>query len=282
MPIGQTLTAPLRRSLARRVTDLFNDPARGERPVTRVSGGLFGPASAAWRVHGDVTSMMIGGITGLLLQMLMPEVLAGVWDHSGFRADMHGRLRRTARFLAITTYGEREAALHAIARVNAIHARLSGTLPDGRAYRVADPQALAWVHAAETVSFLGAWMRVREPGMPRADQDRYFAEMAEVGALLGADPLPRTHRDAWRIIDERRPAAVADARTREVAAYVLGRERDALTSRPVASLIRYAAIDLLPPWARTLHGLASPPALGPALTLGTRGLSRTIGWAMAG
>jgi uncharacterized protein (DUF2236 family) len=30
----------------------------------------------------------------LLLQMLHPAVLAGVWDHSNFRSDMHGRLRR--------------------------------------------------------------------------------------------------------------------------------------------------------------------------------------------
>jgi uncharacterized protein (DUF2236 family) len=48
--------------------------------------------------------MMIGGVSGLLLQMLHPAVLAGVWDHSDFRADMHGRLRRTAKFIAVTTY----------------------------------------------------------------------------------------------------------------------------------------------------------------------------------
>ena len=54
-----------------------------------------------------MTSMMVGGVAGLLLQMLHPAVLAGVWDHSNFRNDMHGRLRRTARFIALTTYGGR-------------------------------------------------------------------------------------------------------------------------------------------------------------------------------
>ena len=44
---------------------------------------------------------------------------------------MHGRLRRTARFIALTTYGGREEAEAAIARVRAIHSQVRGTLPDG-------------------------------------------------------------------------------------------------------------------------------------------------------
>ena len=44
--------------------------------------GLFGPQSAIWQVHGDFTSMLCGGISALLLQMLHPLALAGVWDHS--------------------------------------------------------------------------------------------------------------------------------------------------------------------------------------------------------
>jgi uncharacterized protein (DUF2236 family) len=93
----------IKHAIATRVSALFNDRARGEAPVKRRPDGLFGPRAVAWRVHGDVTSMMVGGIAALLLQMLHPAVLAGVWDHSNFRTDMHGRLRRTARFIALTT-----------------------------------------------------------------------------------------------------------------------------------------------------------------------------------
>lgn len=50
--------------------------------------GLFGPQSAIWQVHGDFTSMLCGGISALLLQMLHPLALAGVWDHSRFREDI--------------------------------------------------------------------------------------------------------------------------------------------------------------------------------------------------
>ena len=54
--------------------------------------GLFGPDSVSWQVHGDFTSMLCGGVSALLLQMLHPLALAGVWDHSNFRDDIFGRL----------------------------------------------------------------------------------------------------------------------------------------------------------------------------------------------
>jgi uncharacterized protein (DUF2236 family) len=50
--------------------------------------GLFGPQSAIWQVHGDFTSMLCGGVSALLLQMLHPLALAGVRDHSNFREDI--------------------------------------------------------------------------------------------------------------------------------------------------------------------------------------------------
>src|SRR5581483_3426276 len=153
--------------------------------------GLFGPRSVAWRVHGDVTSMMVGGVAGLLLQMLHPGVLAGVWDHSNFRTDMHGRLRRTAKFISTTTYGGLADATAAIAHVRAIHDGVRGRLPDGSPYAANDPALLAWVHVAGATCFLRAWIRYAEPDMTPADQDRYFAETATVAQALGAQPIPR-------------------------------------------------------------------------------------------
>src|SRR3978361_2114699 len=158
-----TLVRPIKQAIVAQVVALFNDRSRGEKPVMRRPDGLFGPQSVAWRVHGDVASMIVGGVAGLLLQMLHPSVLAGVWDHSNFRADMHGRLRRTARFIAVTTYGGRAAAEMTIERIRTVHAEVHGVLPDGTQYHANDPALLAWVHVTEATSFLNAWMRYAEP-----------------------------------------------------------------------------------------------------------------------
>jgi uncharacterized protein (DUF2236 family) len=275
LPFGRAL----KQRIAAEVVSIFNDRERGEQPVMRRPDGLFGPQSVVWRVHGDVTSMMVGGVSGLLLQMLHPRVLAGVWDHSNFRADMLGRLRRTAKFIALTSYGGREEAEAAIARVRAIHSKVGGTLPDGTPYRADEPQLLAWVHVTEAVSFLGGWVRYAEPRMSAADQDRYFAEMALLGERLGADPLPRSRAEAHALIEQMRPELKVDARTREVADLVLYARAPKPTAEPLQRLTMQAAVDLLPDWARRMHGLSNPLPLTPLVRAGTLGIARTLRWA---
>lgn len=271
----------LKRQIASEVVAVFNDRSRGQAPVARKADGMFGPQSVVWRVHGDVTSMMVGGISGLLLQMLHPAVLAGVWDHSNFRQDMLGRLRRTARFIALTSYGGRTEAEAAIARVRSIHEKVTGTVPDGTPYVAGDPRLLAWVHVTETTSFLDAWIRYAEPAMTRADQDRYFAEMARLGTALGADPVPRSRAEAQALIETYRRELRFDARTREVAALVLHAPARSAATEPVQQLTMRAAIDLLPGWARRMHGLSSPAPLTPFVRAGTLGMARTLRWAFA-
>ncbi len=273
------LAQPIKTAIAETVVALFNDRERGEKPVARRPDGLFGPASVVWRVHGDVTSMMVGGLAGLLLQMLHPAVLAGVWDHSKFRSDMHGRLRRTARFIALTTYGGRAEAEAAIARVRAIHDRVRGVLPDGTPYAANDPSSLAWVHVTETTSFLEAWVRYGEPGMSASDQNRYFAEMARVGEALGADPVPRSKAEARALLQAMRPRLRCDARTREVARLVLTRRAPQRMAEPVQALTVQAGVDLLPPWARRMHGLHTPALGRPIIRAGTFGVAQTLRWA---
>ena len=272
------LARPIKRLIAAQVVALFNDRARGEAPVRRRADGLFGPRSVAWRVHGDVTSMMVGGVAGLLLQMLHPAVLAGVWDHSNFRADMHGRLRRTARFMALTTCGGGAAPAAVMARVRAIHDRVRGVLPDGTPYSANDPALLAWVHLTETSCFLDGWIRYAEPAMPLADQDRYFAEMARVGEALGADPLPRSRAEARRMLVAARPGLRCDARTREVARLVLSQRAPSPAIEPLQWLTLGAGVDLLPDWARRMHGLPVPALGRPLVRAGTLGVARTLRW----
>lgn len=275
------MLSPIRRALVKQVRATFNDQSKGERPVPASDEALFPPGSVIRRVHGDVTSMMVGGIAALLTQMLHPKALGGVWDHSDVAEDQLGRLRRTARFIAVTTYGHRDSAMAAIAKVKAIHEQVSGTLQDGTAYRAIDPWLLAWVHVAGAVNFLDGWRRYAEPHMSRADQDRYFAQSGEVARLLDADPVPRTRAEAERLISDFRRELCADDRSRAFRDLVLKAPAPSFSEAPVQRLLMNAAVDLMPDFARRMHGL-SRPMLPPMVRGATFGIASTIRWAFAG
>lgn len=273
--------APIRRALVSQVRSTFNDRSKGEKPVPASDDALFPRGSVIRRVHGDVTSMMVGGIAALLTQMLHPKALAGVWDHSDVHADMLGRLRRTARFIAVTTYGHRDSAMAAIAKVRTIHEQVSGTVPGGDEYRATDPRLLAWVHVAGAVNFLDGWRRYAEPRMSRADQDAYFDESGEIARLLDADPVPRTRAEAEKLIGEFRAELLSDDRTRAFRDLVLDAPAPSIGEVPVQKLLMNAAVDLMPDFARKMHGL-SRPRVSPVVRGATYGLARTIRWAFEG
>lgn len=271
--------ALLRGVLVKQVQGVFNDRARGERPVIRSANALFPPGSAIWRVHGDVTTMMIGGVAALLLQMLHPAALAGVWDHSTFRDDMLGRLRRTARFIAVTTYGDRTDAEATIARVRQVHEHIRGVMDDGTPYFAGDPRLLAWVHVCEAIGFLDAWITYGNPGMPAAEQDRYFAQAGVVATALGADPVPQTRAEAEALIASFMPELSANARTQDVARMVLTQPAPSRAVAPVQTVLMHAAVDVLPRWAKQMHGLDLLPLLGPLVRTGAFTVAEMLRWA---
>lgn len=156
--------------------------------------GLFGPQSVIWQVHRDFTPMLCGGVSALLLQMLHPLALAGVWDHSNFREDMIGRLRRTSQFVSVTTFGPTAEAERLIAKVKAIHLRVTGVGSDGTPYAASDPALLTWVHVAESSRFLASHLRYRNPHLSRDLQDQYYREAARIAAALGATAIPSPAR----------------------------------------------------------------------------------------
>ncbi|MGY1450003.1 oxygenase MpaB family protein [Pseudomonas chlororaphis] len=217
--------------------------------------GLFGPDAICWQVHGDFSSMLIGGISALLMQALHPLALAGVWDHSNFREDMIGRLRRTAQFISGTTFGSRQDAEWLIDKVRTIHLQIVGHAPDGRPYSANDPQLLTWVHVAEVSSFLAAHLRYRNPHLSPADQDRYYGEVALIAERLGATDVPRSRRAVADYLARMRPQLLCDERSREVLRLLLAAPAPSRLAKPFGSLMMQAGIDLLPDWASDMLGV---------------------------
>lgn len=156
------------------------------------AAGLFGPGSVSWRVDRELV-VLAGGSCALLMQAAHPAVAAGVVEHSTYATDPVGRLARTLESSFDVVFGSRSTADAAIRRVNAIHRRVRGSLPDGSPYAATDPQALLWVHATLVDTALRVYGRFVAPLEP-GDEQAYHEESGRVALLLGIPPdlLPAT------------------------------------------------------------------------------------------
>ena len=201
------------------------------------------------QVHSD-SAMFIGAIRALLLQSLHPLAMAAVAEHSDYRGDPWGRLQRTSRFVGVTTFGRAGEAQQAIARVRAIHQRVTGTAPDGRPYAASDPHLLTWVHIAEADSFLRAHECFGTRPLDKADRDGYLTDMARIGTELGVPDPPRTEAELAARIRAYRPELAATAAAREAARFLLLRPPLPVFARAPYGVLAAAAVSLLPGWAR--------------------------------
>ncbi|AVD84892.1 histidine kinase [Pseudomonas sp. SWI6] len=242
--------------------------------------GLFGPHSISWRVHGDFPSMLVGGISALMLQLLHPLALAGVWDHSNFRHDLLGRLRRTSQFISGTTFGSTRDAEWLIEKVRTIHLKVTGVAPDGRPYSASDPDLLTWVHVAEVSSFLAAHLRYRNPQLSLADQDAYYDEIALIAERLGAHDVPRSRQQVEDYLQRMRPHLQCDARSLEVVEILLNAPAPSRLAEPIGKLMLQAGIDLLPEWAQAMLGLEQGPLQRRMIRLGIERTAPVLRWAM--
>ncbi|MCW2290957.1 uncharacterized protein (DUF2236 family) [Pseudomonas sp. BIGb0408] len=242
--------------------------------------GLFGPDSVCWRIHGDFTSMLIGGVSALLLQALHPLALAGVWDHSNFREDLLGRLRRTGQFVSGTTFASRDDADWLIDKVKRIHLHVVGTAPYGRPYAASDPHLLTWVHVAEVYSFLQAHLRYLNPRMSEADQDRYYAEIALVAERLGAAEVPRNRAQIAAYLERMREQLLCDERSREILRILLAAPAPSRLAAPVGQLFLQAGIDLLPGWAQSMLDQRMTPLRSRLTRSGVHAIAPIIRWAV--
>ena len=234
----------------------------------------FEPDSPIVRVHGDA-SMFVGGIRALLLQSLHPAAMRAVSEHSGYRGDMWGRLARTSRFLAVTTFGTAADAQQAVDAVRAIHDRVTGTMADGSSYAASDPHLLLWVHVAEVDSFLRAHQAYGADPLDADGRDRYVAQTAEVARRLGVLDPPTTEAELAEVLAGFRPELRGTPEAREAVGYVLLKPPLPLLARPAYGVLAAAAIGLMPAWTRV-------PLRLPWLPVAERTVVRALGSAAVG
>ncbi|MGW8456213.1 oxygenase MpaB family protein [Streptomyces niveus] len=162
---------------------------------------LFGPESQ-FSAFFDDPRWALAMIRATVLEAAHPQIGAALVDNSTFVAHPWRRLRNTflsmrRMFGSDVAEREREAA-----RLNRLHARMSGSDSRGRAYDAMDRAARAWVVAT---LFESAVTMCRLSGQP-LDQDtmeRMYAEYRTFLAALDGDAaeLPADLNDFWRYFD---------------------------------------------------------------------------------
>ena len=257
--VGARVVAPVRadvrRSVRRSLGVRADPPPRAE----RAGEAFLPPGGMARRVHGDLPSMVVGGLAALLLQTLHPLAMAGVADHSHYREDPIGRLRRTASFVGATTFGTVEQARQAIEGVREVHQHVRGRAPDGRRYSANDPELLTWVHVAEVLSFLAAAERYGPRRIRPDERDRYLQETAVVARSLGARWVPETMDEVEAYFKRIRPELYAGPQAIEARNFLLRGVARKPNDRVVYLGIVTAALAIIPRWARDELGIPAPP-----------------------
>jgi uncharacterized protein (DUF2236 family) len=226
--------------------------------------GLFGPDSAIWKVHSDVSGV-IGGISGLILGALNEPVTYGTNRFSDYMRDPLKRLGLTASFVVGVTFGATPVAERLIETVRKMHRPVRGTMPDGRAFSASGSDDINWVGTTQAYSIARAHLRYHPHPLRGADLDRYFAEYAVISERLGAEGPPRSMAEAEEYLERMRPRLTVSEEVLETVRFLRRGYGPNAPARAASLVLNRASTDLLPDWAKRLLGLAPRTPVTPVL-----------------
>lgn len=224
--------------------------------------GLFGPGSAIWKVHGDVSGV-VGGVSGLLLGTLNEPVTYGTNQFSDYTRDPIKRLGFTASFVMGVTYGSTPVAEKLIETVRLMHKRVHGTMPDGRTFSATRSADIIWTGATQAYAVARAHQRYHPAPLRGPELDRYFAEYAVIAEKLGAVDPPRSRADMADYFATMRPRLTVSEEVLEAVRFLRAPYGNDPVTRASSVVLNRAATDLLPGWAKRLLGLRSRTPVGP-------------------
>jgi len=216
------------------------------------------------KVNGE-RAVVLGWGRALLLQLAHPLVAAAVGDYSRFHHGAGGYLRRvrgTIGAMLDLTFAPEAEARAVVARINAIHDEVHGTLREpvgmfaaGTPYSARDPRLLIWVHVTLIESIVLAYDQFVEPLAPD-ERDTYAREAAWLAIELGvpASDLPRTFADVQAAVA--RTLASGEIAVGPTARSLSGALLSPLgpLASPLFNVTRLLTIGLLPDAARAAYG----------------------------
>jgi uncharacterized protein (DUF2236 family) len=219
--------------------------------------GYFGPDSASWRVHKEVT-VLFGGARAVLMQAAHPLVIAGARETGFYERNPWKRLQRTLILTYTMTFGSIAEANASAERINDVHARIHGVDEvTGLPYDALDPDLLLYVHACLVDSAL-LFERLTVGTLDEAGRQRFHeeqmlaAELVKIPRDIIPPTVPALRAYLERIYDSG-ILRVTDAAKR-VADLFHDPPKDA-EWRPVLKGVSRLAFGTLPPILRGQYGV---------------------------
>jgi uncharacterized protein (DUF2236 family) len=200
---------------------------------------LMNPGGVAWRVQREAV-ILLGGRRALLMQIAHPAVAAAVAEHSDFKQDPFGRLRRTIEPMFRLAFGTAEQAEAAYRQVDSVHGRVRGVaaanvLTGGIPYNARDPELLMWVHATLVDTAMLVYRRMAGE-LGRRDAGQFYQESKVVARL-------------FRIPERLIPSGLGEFQRYMRQMIEHGPVRVSATARELARSILYPPVPIVPSFA---------------------------------
>jgi len=238
--------------LIRNTVGLTQDPLP---PCEDASISYMALDSPARLIHGDLASMLVGGLASLSFQMLHPYSMTGVAQHSRYQSDPLGRMLQTANFIGFTTYGPKDLAYSTIERVLAVHESVRGVADDGTSYYANDPHLLLWVHCAEMSMFLEGYKKFGRLKLTPAIIDRYVRDMAVLARDMRVENPPTTYDELTQVLTNFRPELRLIPEGAVARDFVANGIITNPLKKPIFWFFVQSSYALMEPWARDLLGV---------------------------
>ncbi len=181
------------------IGDPYGNPGREATAPPEES--LFGPGSQFHRFFND-PRWALAVVRATVLEAAHPQIGAALADNSSFVVHPWRRLSNTLVSLQRMFGADEDTRQREAARLNRLHARLSGTDARNQPYDAMDPEVRAWVVAT---LFESSVTMCRLSGQPldQATMERLYAEFRAFLAALGdqAGHLPSTLPEFWQYYD---------------------------------------------------------------------------------
>lgn len=167
----------------------------------------LGPDSHTWADFGAfMFHLMLP--QAFVLQVAHPTIDAGVGDHSVYKTDPWGRIKRSTEMLWPVVYARPETAIAKGIALRDFHRTIKGKDRHGKRYHALEPEAYGWVHMTGFDATVRMHALFGQPLSAKARQD-IFNEWRRMGLILGmreAD-LPESESAYWahfnKMVDER-------------------------------------------------------------------------------